>query len=123
MAIIDSHLRDLQVVPGALFGEPFEFLQSELIEIPTGLQAATLKEFRDVILEVDLTAIYYHLMEARMRLGRGQNDFAAWVERGLGLPNLASKIRAVDPYAGSLEQTRMRLVQLCDEVLAEGAGQ
>jgi trehalose synthase-fused probable maltokinase len=122
VAVIDDHLRGLQVVPGPISGEPFEFLQSRLVEIPTGLQAATLEQFRDVILEVDLTAIYYHLMEARMRLGRGQNDFAAWVERGLGLSNLAAKIRAVDPYAASLEQTRLRLVQLCDEVLAEGVG-
>ncbi len=123
VAVIDDHLRDLQIVPGSIFGEPFEFIQSRLVEIPTGLQAATLQEFRDVLLEVDLTAIFYHLMEARMRLGRGQNDFAAWLERGLGLPHLTTRIQAVDSYAGSLEQTRSRLVQLCDEALAEGAGQ
>jgi trehalose synthase-fused probable maltokinase len=122
VAVIDDHLRNLYIVPGPIGGEPFEFIQSQLVEIPTGLRAATLQEFRDVLLEVDLTAIYYHLMESRMRLGRGQNDFAAWVERGLGLPTLAAKFRAVDPYAGSLEQTRSRLVQLCDEVLAEGVG-
>jgi trehalose synthase-fused probable maltokinase len=122
VAVIDDHLRDLHIVPGPIVGEPFEFIQSQLVEIPTGHRAGTLQEFRDVLLEVDLTAIYYHLMESRMRLGRGQNDFAAWVERGLGLPNLAAKFRAVDPYAGSLEQTRLRLVQLCDEVLAEGVG-
>ncbi|HXZ43429.1 MAG TPA: DUF5752 family protein [archaeon] len=122
VAVIDDHLRDLHIVPAPIVGEPFEFIQSQLVEIPTGLRAATLQEFRDVLLEVDLTAIYYHLMESRMRLGRGQNDFAAWVERGLGLPKLAAKFRAVDPYAGSLEQTRSRLVQLCDEVLAEGVG-
>ena len=123
VSVIDDHLRHLQIVPGPIVGEPFEFIQSQLVEIPTGLQAATLQEFRDVLLEVDLTAIYFHLMEARMRLGRGQNDFAAWVERGLGIASLAAKIRAVDPYAGSLEQTRSRLVQLCDEVLAAGADQ
>ncbi len=121
VAIIDDHLRGLQIVPGAIFGDPFEFIQSRLVEIPTGLRAGTLQEFRDVLLEVDLTAIYYHLMEARMRLGRGQNDFAAWLERGLGLPHLAAKVRAVDPYAGSLERTRSRLVQLCDAALTEGA--
>jgi trehalose synthase-fused probable maltokinase len=122
VAVIDDHLRDLQIVPGLIFGEPFEFIQSQLVEVPTGLRATTLQEFRDVLLEVELTAIYFHLMEARMRLGRGQNDFAAWVEQGLGLPELAAKLRAVDPYAGSLEQTRSRLVQLCDEVLVEGGG-
>ncbi len=122
MAIIDDHLRDLQVVPGVIFGEPFDFIQSRIVEIPTGIQAATLQELRDVLLEVDLSAIYYHLMEARMRLGRGQNDFAAWLRDGLGLPGLAAKVQALDPYAGSLERSRSRLVQLCDEALAEAAG-
>jgi hypothetical protein len=120
VAIIDDHLRGLPAVPGTLFGEPFEFIQSRLVEIPTGRTASTLQEFRDVLLHIDLTAIYYHLMEARMRLGRGQNDFAAWVGRGLGLPELAAQLRAVDLYAHGLERTRARLVQLCDAALTDG---
>jgi len=69
-----------------------------------------------------VSAIYFHLVEARMRLGRGQNDFAAWLEHGLDLPDLAAKVRAVDPYAGSLERARTRLIQHCDLALAAGAG-
>jgi hypothetical protein len=122
VSVIDDHLRGLQIVPGVIFGEPFDFIQSRIIEIPTGTQVRTLQEFRDVLLEVDVSAIYYHLVEARLRLGRGQNDFAAWLDRGLDLPDLASRVHAVDPYAGSLERTRARLIQLCDEALAEGAG-
>jgi trehalose synthase-fused probable maltokinase len=122
VSVIDDHLRGLQIVPGVIFGEPFDFIQSRIIEIPTGTEVRTLQEFRDVLLEVDVSAIYFHLVEARLRLGRGQNDFAAWLDRGLDLPDLASRVRAVDPYAGSLERTRARLIQLCDEALAEGAG-
>ena len=121
VSVIDDHLRDLQIVPGVIFGEPFDFIQSRIVEIPTGIQARTLQEFRDALLEVDASAIYFHLIEARMRLGRNRSDFPAWVERGLGLPALAAKIQAMDPYAGSLERSRSRLVQLCDEALAEGA--
>ncbi len=121
VSVIDDHLRDLQIVPGVIYGEPFDFIQSRIVEIPTGTQVRTLQEFRDALLEVDVSAIYFHLVEARLRLGRGQNDFAAWLEHGLGLPELAAKVRAVDPYAGSLEQTRARLIHLCDEALAEGA--
>ncbi|HSB68583.1 MAG TPA: DUF5752 family protein [Candidatus Methylomirabilis sp.] len=120
VAVIDDHLRRLPVIPGIIFGEPFDFIQSRIVEIPTGISARSLQEFRDVLLEVDLSAVYYHLMEARLRLGRGQNDFAAWLERALGLPDLAARIRGVDPYSGSLERTRSRLVQLCDEALSEG---
>ena len=121
VSVIDDHLRDLQIVPGVIYGEAFDFIQSRIVEIPTGTQVRTLQEFRDALLEVDVSAIYFHLVEARLRLGRGQNDFAAWLDRGLGLPELAARVRAVDPYAGSLEQTRARLIQLCDEALVDGA--
>lgn len=122
VSVIDDHLRGLRLVPGVLLGEPFEFIQSRIVEIPTGIQVRTLKELREALLDVDVSAIYFHLVEARMRLGRGQNDFAAWLEHGLDLPDLAAKVRAVDPYAGSLERARTRLIQLCDLALAAGAG-
>lgn len=121
VSVIDDRLRGLQIVPGALLGEPFEFIQSRTVEIPTGTEVRTLEAFRNALLDVDASAIYYHLVEARMRLGRGQNDFAAWLEDGLGLQTLAARVRAVDPYAGSLERARTRLIQLCDEALAVGA--
>lgn len=123
VAVIDDHLRTLQIVPRAVAAEPFDFVRSRIVEIPTSVRAETLAEFRQALLEVDASAIYYHLVEARLRLGRAQNDFAAWLERGLGLSGLAARVRAINPYVGSLERTRARLIQLCDEALAEGAGQ
>lgn len=121
VAVIDDHLRTLQHVPGVIYGEPFDFIQSRMVEVPTDIEVRTLQEFRDVLLDVDASAIYFHLVEARMRLGRGQNDFAAWLDRGLGLSALAARVQAVYPYSGSLERTRMRLIQLCDEAVREGS--
>jgi hypothetical protein len=120
MSVIDDHLRGLQIVPGVILGEPFEFIQSRIVEVPTGIAVRTLQEFRDALLSVDVSAVYFHLVEARLRLGRGQNDFAAWLEYGLGLPDLAARLRAVDPYAGSLERARNRIIHVCDEALAAG---
>jgi hypothetical protein len=122
VTIIDEHLRRLQIVPRIVSAEPFDFVRSRIVEIPTGIEARTLDEFRQALLEVDASAIYFHLVEARMRLGRGRNDFADWIERGLGLPRLASRIQSISPYGGSLERTRSRLIQRCDEALAEGDG-
>ncbi len=122
VAVIDDHLRGLQIVPGVIFGEPFEFIRSRVVEIPTGIEVRSLQEFRDALLDVDVSAIYFHLVEARIRLGRGRNDFAAWLEQGLDLHELARRVEALDPYAGTLEQTRARIIQLCDEALAAGAG-
>ena len=121
VAVIDDHLRSVPTVPRAVLGEPFDFIRSRIVEVPTGVEVRTLAELRQALLEVDSSALYFHLVEARVRLGRGQNDFAAWLEHGLGLTALAARARAVSPY-GSLERTRARLLALCDEALAEGSG-
>jgi trehalose synthase-fused probable maltokinase len=123
VSVVDEHLRRLGVVPQVVSGEPFDFIQSRIVEIPLGIEVRTLQELRNALLEIDQSALYFHLVEARLRLGRGRNDFAAWLERGLGLPELAARVQAVNPYSASLEQTRARLVALLDEALAVGTDQ
>jgi len=81
------------------------------------LQARTLTEFREILATVDISAIYYHIFEARLRLGKKQDDFSRWVEEQLNLPDLAAKIAKLDFYMTSLETIRHRLIKLCDEVL------
>jgi trehalose synthase-fused probable maltokinase len=122
VSVVDEHLRRIGIVPQVVSGEPFEFIQSRIVEIPTGVEARTLQELRDALLEIDQSALYFHLVEARLRLGRGRNDFAAWLERGLGLTELAAQVQTLNPYAGSLEQARARLITVLDEALAAGSG-
>jgi trehalose synthase-fused probable maltokinase len=122
VSVVDEHLRRLPVVPGIVSGEPFDFIQSRIVEVPTGIEVRTLPELREALLEIDPSALFFHLVEARLRLGRGRNDFAAWLELGLGLPALAARVQAVSPYTGSLEQARARLIAILDEALAEGTG-
>jgi trehalose synthase-fused probable maltokinase len=122
VSVVDEHLRRIGIVPQVVSGTPFDFIQSRIVEVPTGIEVRTLQELRSALLDVDQSALYFHLVEARLRLGRGRNDFAAWLERGLGLPELATRIQAVNPYAASLEQTRARLIALLDEALAAGTG-
>jgi trehalose synthase-fused probable maltokinase len=122
VSVVDEHLRRIGVVPQVVSGEPFDFIQSRIVEIPTGIEARTLQELRETLLEIDPSALYFHLVEARLRLGRGRNDFAAWLERGLGLSELATRVQAVNPYAGSLEQARHRIIAILDAALAEGTG-
>jgi hypothetical protein len=121
VSVVDEHLRRIGIVPQVVSGEPFEFIQSRIVEIPTGVEVRSLQQLRDALLEIDQSALYFHLVEARLRLGRGRNDFAAWLAEGLGLPELAARVQTVNPYAGSLEQARARLIALLDETLAAGA--
>jgi hypothetical protein len=115
--IIEEHLSQLQIIPRAIYGEPFHFMQSRIIEVPTGLEARTLTEFREILATVDVSVIYYHTFEAMLRLGRKKGDFALWIQEQLGLPELAQKVAQLDPYMTSLENVRHRIIKLCDAVL------
>lgn len=117
VSIIDDHLSRLPVIPRVVYGEPFYFKQSRVIEVPTGLEVWTLREFRNALAEVDASAIYFHQFEARMRLNRREGDFSAWLRESLDLPELAAKIQTIDPYLGSLERLRSRLLIVCDDFI------
>jgi len=114
LTIIDDHLSHLNIVPRVIFGEPFDFIQSRIIEVPTGITAGTLREFRAGLTTIQPSAIYFHTIEAPRRLSRPETDFALWLREGLGLAQLGAAVNGVDPYAGSLEQLRTDLLRLCD---------
>lgn len=123
IVVIDDHLTKLKMIPRIGYGEPFHFMQSQVVAIPTGLAARALEEFRAGLAGVDTSSIYFHAFESRMRLNRRDGDFVFWLREALGLQELADRIRNTDPYAFSLEQLRSRLLSLVDEALAkEGDG-
>jgi hypothetical protein len=119
VSLIDDHLSGLATVPRAGFGTPFYFSRSRILEIPTGLEARTLREFRAAIAEVDVSVIYFHVFESHLRLQREENDFSAWIRNGLQLPELADRMQALNPYLCSLERLRSNLLTMCDEQLAK----
>ncbi len=115
VSLIDDHLSHLGSVPRVILGEPFYFMQSRVLEIPTGVKVRTLTEFRRALGEVDAAVIYMHVVEARGRRGRRRNDFAVWIEEQLGLPELAAAVARLNPVPFGLEALRRRLMALCDE--------
>lgn len=120
VSIIDDHLSRTPIVPRVIFGAPFHFNQSRILEVPTGLEVWTLQEFFAALSEVEVSAIYFHMFEARQRLQREEGDFTAWIRQSLGLPELADKLRTINPYLGSLERVRSALLMATDQFLASG---
>ncbi len=112
--IIDGHLSQSQTVPAVVYGQPFYFMQSHIIEVPTGVSVAGLPEFTEVLKTIDASAIYNHVFEARLRDKKGRSDFALWIEQVLGARDLADKFEMVDSYMYSLEGLRKKLLGLCD---------
>lgn len=118
--IIDQHLTDIKTVPTASHGQPFYFMKSRIIEIPTGLVVNDLKEFVEGLNVVDATAIYNHIFEARLRDKLGRSDISIWLDNSLGLAELANKVEMVDSYMYSLEGLRERLISICSAELING---
>jgi hypothetical protein len=118
VSIIDQHISTLHPVPRVVFGDPFFFLQSTLIPVPTGLEARTLAEFRRCLADVDASAIFYHALDARIRRREGDEDFTYWIGQELGRASLAEEIRRINPYLGGLEQMRFQILRVIDAELA-----
>jgi Family of unknown function (DUF5752) len=118
VSLIDDHLSQTGSVPRIMYGEPFYFMQSRVLEIPTGVKVRTLREFRDALVEFDAAVVYLHVVEARGRKGRRRNDFATWIEDQLGLRDLATAIARLNPFPFGLEEVRRRLIAQCDAALA-----
>jgi hypothetical protein len=117
MSVVHDHLQRLSTVPRVEFGEGFHFQQSHIVEVPLGPAASTLAEFRAGLAEVDASAIYFHMVEARARLGRRSGDFAEWIRTSLAMPDLAERIERIDAYMTSLERVRARVLALVDAAL------
>lgn len=120
IVVMDDHLSRLHVIPRVEDGNPFYFMQSRIVEVPTGVVAGTLREFRDGLAKVESSAIYYHFYAARIRGDGREGDFVKWVDGALQMPELARQLRTIDPYIFSLEQLRDRLVEICDMFLHPG---
>ncbi len=118
-AIIDRHLASLSAVPRVDSGEPFHFMRSVLIEVPTGVTASTLQEFREGLAQVDASAIYYHFCESVRQ--RPETDPLIWLEE-IRLPEVAARVRQLDPFMSSLDGTRARLLAICDQAPSSADG-
>ena len=112
--IINKHLSSIKINPRVVYGQPFYFMNSRIIEIPTGIRANNLKEFSECLKIIDASAIYNHIFEARLRDKRGISDFAEWFRQTLGMRELADKIENIDCYMYSLEELRTTLLGLCE---------
>ena len=99
----------------AMENAAFYFMKSISFILPTQYVAGNLKEFAQILKKVTLDSIYFHIFEARLRLGKKANDFSLWIESSVGDKGLADKILKMDPYTYTLEDLRKTIVKLVEE--------
>lgn len=118
--IIDNYINEINHIPSLTYGRPFYFMQSHIIEIPTGLKASNLKEFIETLKIVNISAIYNHIFEARLRDNLGRSDFSIWLDLSLKEKELAEEIETIDFYMYSLEGLRKKLIKICEKRIKNG---
>lgn len=94
--------------------EPFYFLETVSVEVPTGLVATTLPEFVEELQQVSLSSIHFHFLTSRLRLQLVSNDFSLWLGTELNLPELAEQIERIDIYTNTLEGVRRKMLELAE---------
>lgn len=90
--------------------EEFHFIKSISFIIPTDYSACNLDEFVKMLRKVSLDSVYFHVFEARLRLGRKTNDFADWIGNCIGDKELAEGISKLNPYVYTLEELRSTII-------------
>jgi Family of unknown function (DUF5752) len=98
--------------------EPFYFMAADLVVIPTPYSACTAEEFLDGLRKVSIHSIYYHFIDARLRLKLDNNDFSVWLERELDMRQAAERINRIDIYTSTLEGVRRNILRIVEGEMA-----
>jgi hypothetical protein len=91
--------------------EAFDLCSAISVVTPTGDQATTIAEFRDVIARCSTATIHHHFVTARLRLDLASNDFSAWLESAHRRPDLAATLDRIDFGMQTLDGVRAAIVE------------
>jgi hypothetical protein len=111
---IDSYLQKNPRAATRVAMEPFYLMASDLVVVPKPYVGRNLEEFADGLRKVSIHAIYYHYIDARLRLKLNTNDFSVWLERELDLSEAAGKINRIDIYTSTLEGVRRGILKVVE---------
>ena len=96
-------------------GLEFYFCRSVSLILPTGVSAHDLPSLVDALKRIDTSSLYYHLIEAPLRLQESRlyrNDLSVWLDTALVRPDLAEALDTMDPYRKNLEGLRADIISL-----------
>src|SRR6185369_14337649 len=92
----------------------FCFCEGMEVVVPLESTAQTLEELRKCVQEMSDESFYLHFVAPRTQHEIPSNDFSVWLEKNLGLPELAAKINEIDVMDSTLEGAREKILQLLE---------
>lgn len=112
VSMIEAHL---EKIDGRLRecppGDEFHFCKSKSFIMPTGIVASDVPDFFAKLRGITNVSLYFHFLEARLRLERRTNDFSQWL-RWRGEVELADSVDRLDPYVVTLDELKDQIVAL-----------
>jgi Family of unknown function (DUF5752) len=93
-------------------------MAADLVVVPTPYVARNLDEFADGLRKVSIHSIYYHFIDARLRLKLNNSDFSIWLEQELNLPAAADRLNRIDIYTSTLEGVRRSILRVIEAEIA-----
>jgi hypothetical protein len=94
--------------------EPFYLMAADLVVVPTPYVARNLEEFADGLRKVSIHTIYYHFIDARLRLKLNTNDFSVWLEQELDMSQTGDRLNRIDIYTSTLEGVRRGILKIIE---------
>jgi len=108
--VIDDRLAEEGEIVPAPPGREFHFAQCISLIFPIGQMAQTLPELCEGIRRASARTLFFHLVEARLRIGRCTNDLSCWLTDSLEAPELARRLDRLDLLAPSTEDLRQQVL-------------
>ena len=116
--IIDNYLQKNPRAATRPAMEPFYFMAADLVVVPTPYVGRNLDEFADGLRKVSVHSIYYHFIDARLRLKLNSSDFSVWLDQELNLGTAAERLNRIDIYTSTLEGVRRSILKVVDAEIA-----
>jgi hypothetical protein len=110
LQVIDDRLREGDPPARARPGREFHFSQSISLIYPAGYQATTLAALREGIRRASDRTLFFHLIEARLRIGRCTTDLSCWLADELACPHIADRLDRLDFFVPSTEDLRQQVL-------------
>jgi len=116
--IIEDYLRKNSRAASRPAMEPFYMMAAELVVVPTPYVARNLEEFAEGLRKVSIHGIYYHFIDARLRIKLNNNDFSVWLEQELDMGAAADRLNRIDIYTSTLEGVRRNILRTIESEMA-----
>lgn len=117
LRVIDDYCNDFPEPRCVLSGDEFHFNETIILTFPVGVKAKNLVEFLIALRHVDTGCIYFHFYEARIRLGKGIDDFSRWFQHPLNRKRLVKKIKTIDPFMHNIDGIKEHIIEMVEEDL------